>query len=85
MSRKLLIYDAENNLMMNRSIKLSRIDICESHTIIYGELKGVQIRNNPKVDPFTIRLPWSFKSICMHKDVTLIYWLNDFYAIIDNA
>jgi len=85
MAKKLLIYNGENDLMMNHGIKANRIDICDSNTIIYGELNDVQIRNNPKQDPFTVRLPWSLKSICMQGDVTMIYWINDCYAIIDNA
>lgn len=78
MPRKLLIYDAENNLTMNRHINMVRIDICDSHTIIYGSING-----SKDLEPFTIRLPFTLKSICIQGDTILVYWLNDFYAIID--
>jgi hypothetical protein len=78
MTKKLLIYDAENNLMMSHALKMVRIDICDSHTIIYAEINGSQVH-----DPFTIRLPFTLKSISILGDTVLVYWLNDFYAIID--
>jgi hypothetical protein len=77
MTNKMLIYDAENNTLMRYGLKTSRIDICDSHTIIYGERKK-QLDN----DIVTLRLPWSLKSICFQGDTVLVYWLNDFYAII---
>lgn len=80
MAKKIMVYDKENNSLMCYGLKTKRIDICESHTIIYGFETG-QDGN----EVLTIHLPFTLKSVCFQSEVVLVYWLNDFYAIIDNA
>lgn len=75
MSKKIIIHDSHNETITRYGLKAKRIDICESHTIIYEE-------GDSNV---TLHLPFSLKSICFQEGCIMVYWLNDFYAIIENA
>lgn len=70
---RLLIYDKENNSLTRHALFFKRIDVCESHTIIY------------LCDDISIRLPFTLKSVTSCGSTVTIHWLNDFYSIIDYA
>lgn len=74
------LYDNDFKKQFNK--QCTRIDICETHTIIYWLAMNVKILDQVS---FHTTIPFTLKSVTFVGDTITVHWLNNFYAIIDNA
>ena len=76
MKNKIVTVYQDNNKLF--TVMSRRIDICESHSIIYTHCPP-DFENS---DKYTIRLPWSLKSLCLMDSYILVYYNNENYLSI---
>ena len=66
-----------------------RIDICESHTIIYLPIKKTvfdkQVLDDVMNEKYTIRLTWSIKCTTVVLGEIQVHYINKNYIIIKNG